>query len=96
MRTATATATAVLAAACAGAPPSARQPAPAPAPASADVDAAFRARRDSARMRFTATDVRFMTGMIAHHAQALVMAGLAPTHEANTSVQTLAARIINA
>jgi uncharacterized protein (DUF305 family) len=37
-----------------------------------------------------------MQGMIAHHAQALVMSRLAPTHGASPAVQTLAARIINA
>ena len=37
-----------------------------------------------------------MSDMIGHHAQALVMAGWAPTHGANPSVRTLAARIINA
>ena len=47
-------------------------------------------------MRFTDADVRFFTGMISHHAQALVMSGLAPTHGAGPSVSTLAARIINA
>lgn len=36
-----------------------------------------------------------MTGMIGHHAQALVMSALAPTNGANAAVQTLAARIIN-
>jgi len=36
-----------------------------------------------------------MTGMIGHHAQALVMAGWAQSHGAGPSVQTLAARIIN-
>jgi uncharacterized protein (DUF305 family) len=41
-------------------------------------------------------DVNFMAGMIGHHAQALVMAGWAPSHGASASVQTLAARIINA
>jgi uncharacterized protein (DUF305 family) len=34
--------------------------------------------------------------MIGHHAQALVMSGLAPSHGAGASVQTLAARTINA
>jgi uncharacterized protein (DUF305 family) len=34
--------------------------------------------------------------MIGHHAQALVMAGWAPTHGASPSVRTLAERIINA
>jgi uncharacterized protein (DUF305 family) len=64
--------------------------------ANAEIEALYRARMDSARMRFTEADVRFMTGMIGHHAQALVMADLAPTHGASPSVQTLAARIINA
>ena len=44
---------------------------------------------------YTQADVDFMSHMIAHHAQALVMAGWAPTHGANPSVQTLAGRIIN-
>lgn len=51
---------------------------------------------DSARTRFNDADVAFVTGMISHHAQALVMARLAPTHGANPSVQTLCTRIINA
>ena len=37
-----------------------------------------------------------MAGMISHHAQALVMAGWAPSHGASPSIQTLSARIINA
>jgi uncharacterized protein (DUF305 family) len=47
-------------------------------------------------MHFTAADVHFMTGMIGHHAQALIMSALAPTHGASPQIQTLAARIINA
>lgn len=62
----------------------------------AELEALYRARTDSARMRFSEADVHFVTGMIGHHAQALVMAGLAPTHGASPAVQTLAARIINA
>ncbi|HMB89970.1 MAG TPA: DUF305 domain-containing protein [Rhodothermales bacterium] len=54
------------------------------------------ARQDSARMLFTKADVDFMTGMIAHHAQALIMSRMAPTHGASPQVQTLASRIINA
>lgn len=54
------------------------------------------ARIDSSRMNFTQADVDFMTGMIAHHAQALIMSRLAPENDASRSVQTLAARIINA
>jgi uncharacterized protein (DUF305 family) len=61
-----------------------------------ELEAIYRARQDSARMRFTELEVRFMNGMIAHHAQAIVMSRLAPTHGANGQIQTLAARIINA
>jgi uncharacterized protein (DUF305 family) len=45
---------------------------------------------------WTEADVRFMTTMIGHHAQAIDMARLAPTHGASPSVQTLAARVIAA
>jgi len=61
-----------------------------------DLEALYWARQDSARAAFTAADVRFMTGMIAHHAQALVLSSLAPTHGASEPVRTLAARISNA
>ena len=65
-------------------------------PSTAELEAIYKARTDSARMRFNEADVRFMTDMIHHHAQALVMAGFAPTHGASPTIQTLAARIINA
>lgn len=61
-----------------------------------ELEALYHARIDSARLRYTEDDVEFMTGMIAHHAQALIMAALAPTHGANEEIQTLAARIANA
>jgi uncharacterized protein (DUF305 family) len=38
---------------------------------------------------YTAADVRFMQGMIHHHAQALKMVAMAPTHGAGPSVQLL-------
>src|SRR5690606_13809990 len=38
-----------------------------------EYEALYRARQDSARMRHTEADVRFMTHMIDHHAQALEM-----------------------
>ena len=37
-----------------------------------------------------------MTGMIGHHAQALVMSGFAPGNDASPTIRTLCARIINA
>jgi uncharacterized protein (DUF305 family) len=61
-----------------------------------EIEALYRARQDSARMRFTEADVAFVSGMISHHAQALVMSDLAPARGASPTVQTLAARIINA
>ena len=54
------------------------------------------ARADSIRHPYTAADVEFMTHMIGHHAQAIVMSRWAPTHGASASVLTLASRIINA
>ena len=88
----------LVAAACGGAAGvrSDDAPAPAPAPSTAKLEAIYWARMDSARMGFTAADVHFMTGMIGHHGQALVMAALAPTHGASPTVQRLCARIINA
>lgn len=62
----------------------------------AELEALYRARADSARLRFSDADVRFMAGMIGHHGQALVMAEMAPGHGASPSIQTLAARILNA
>ncbi len=53
-------------------------------------------RADSARYPYTEADVSFMSGMIGHHAQAIVMAKWAPGHGADPAVQRLAERIINA
>jgi uncharacterized protein (DUF305 family) len=62
----------------------------------ADSAAIARARADSARYPYTAADVDFMSRMISHHAQAIVMASWAPTHDASPAVQRLAERVINA
>lgn len=43
---------------------------------------------------YTAADVHFMSGMIQHHAQALLMAGWAPTHGASAAVRALCERIV--
>jgi uncharacterized protein (DUF305 family) len=53
-------------------------------------------RIESSRTSFSKADVKFMIGMIAHHAQALVMSRLAPKNGASPEIQRLAARIINA
>src|SRR5437763_5129735 len=54
------------------------------------------ARADSLRHPYTDADVRFMSGMIHHHAQAIVMARWAPSHSASPAVHRLADRIITA
>jgi uncharacterized protein (DUF305 family) len=63
-------------------------------PPPADATAAQAARADSVRQSYTDADVAFMTDMIHHHAQALVMAGMAPTHGASGPLRTLSDRII--
>lgn len=55
------------------------------------------ARADStthATAGYTPLDVHFMSGMIYHHAQAVMMAGWAPTHGASASVRSLCERIV--
>ena len=58
--------------------------------------AVARASADSARYPYTEADIRFMSGMIHHHAQAIKMARWAPTHGASAAVVRLTERIINA
>ena len=65
-------------------------------PVVASPAAIARAKADSARRPWTQADVDFVSGMIHHHAQAMYMAKMAPTHGAAPSVRTLAGRIINA
>ena len=56
--------------------------------------AAPRARaQGAARPPAAAPDVQFVSGMIVHHAQAVLMAGWAPTHGASAAVQELCRRI---
>ena len=75
---------------------SAGGPTPKPPANAAELAAIAKARADSNRQVSTEADARFMTGMISHHAQAIVMAGWAPSHGASPSIRTLCARIINA
>lgn len=89
--------------ACSGASrAAATAPSPAPVTAAArrdttpDYAAIIRARTDSARRLWTEADARFMTDMIGHHAQAIVMSRLAPDRTDDPGIRTLAARIINA
>ncbi len=70
---------------------------PAPVPfVMGDEGAIARARADSLRYPYTQADIDFMSGMIHHHAQAILISRWAPTHGASPAVQRLTARIINA
>lgn len=72
----------------------ARTPAPAaPAPRSSAAATAVATPAATGRP-ITAADIRFMSGMIGHHAQAVMISGWAASHGASSSIQTLAARII--
>lgn len=85
--------------ACGGTSPGLVQTTPAPEPATATASgpaAIAQARADSARHPYTEADIHFMSGMIGHHAQAIMMARWAPSHGAAPAIRTLAERIINA
>src|SRR5688572_18420066 len=69
---------------------------PQPAEIMGEAAAIARASADSARYPYTEADIRFMTGMIHHHAQAIEIARWAPTHGASAAVVRLTERIINA
>ena len=88
---------AITSSACAGASHGAMQTSVTP-PVAQQSDPRYiaQARADSLRLPYTQADVSFMSGMIGHHAQAIVMSRWAPTHDASPSVLTLASRIINA
>ena len=55
---------------------------------------AEQAAADKGIMPYTKADVDFVSGMIGHHAQAVLMAGWAPSHGASPSVQALCERIV--
>lgn len=85
----------MLIAACATVSESAPPGESASSPTPSEAVMARAARADSVRQYYTRADVAFMTGMIHHHAQALVMARMAPSHGASAAVRTLTARILN-
>jgi uncharacterized protein (DUF305 family) len=58
------------------------------------VTPAQQAREEIAHPRYTAAGVEFTSGMIGHHAQAILMSQWAPTHGASPAIQSLADRII--
>ncbi len=55
---------------------------------------AAQTKADSGRPTYAAGDVHFMSGMIHHHAQAVLIAGWAPTHGASQSVRAMCERIV--
>jgi uncharacterized protein (DUF305 family) len=81
-------------------------PTPAPAPATegaaprdparlAELEQLYWSQMAASRTRFHEADVRFMQGMIPHHAQALLMVGLVPERAGSPGVRTLSERIRN-
>ena len=77
--------------ACAGSTHGAGGP---PPPLPPQRSPAAQAAADNGRPKYTAADVHFISGMIGHHAQAVLMAGWAPSHGASPSVQALCERIV--
>jgi uncharacterized protein (DUF305 family) len=57
-------------------------------------DADPKPRPDLVRAPYSQADIDFMSGMIPHHAQAVIMAGWAPTHGARSDVRILCERIL--
>ena len=55
---------------------------------------AARAQAAGGRPGYSAADVHFVTGMIAHHAQAVLIAGWAPAHGASPALRALCERIV--
>lgn len=86
----------IAAGACGGTNNGAERIAPRSSPELDELEALYNARADSATMNVHPADARFMTGMVGHHAQALVMSHLAPSNGASDEIRILAARIINA
>src|SRR5712664_3363633 len=60
----------------------------------AGVSPAVQAPADSGRPSYTAADVHFVSGMMGHHAQAIQIAGWAPSHGASPAVRVLCERIV--
>jgi len=61
-----------------------------------DLERVYWERIEASRRNYVQADVDFMTGMIAHHKQALVMSSWADPNGASSEIRVLTARIINA
>jgi uncharacterized protein (DUF305 family) len=55
---------------------------------------AEQARADGGKPAFSQADIDFISGMVGHHAQAVLMAGWAPSHGASPAVAALCERIV--
>ena len=73
-------------------PRSAQTPQPVPVPVPAG-SASAAVRADTERVGYSAADVRFMQGMIGHHAQALEMVALVPGRSSRRDIALIAERI---
>lgn len=62
----------------------------------AQLEALYWQRLAESRMNFVQADVDFMSKMIVHHAQALIMASLSESRTTDRSIRLLSQRIINA
>jgi uncharacterized protein (DUF305 family) len=82
---------AVCAAGCASARPAA---APAATPPAAPQNTLHATPPGLGQYPYSDADVAFMSGMIPHHAQAVIMAGWAPSHGARHDVAVLCERIV--
>ena len=79
---------------CAKSPPPEPVPAPIQVIDQSQLDPAAQARADGGKPPFVEADVKFMQGMIHHHAQAILIAKWAPSHGASESVRKLSERIV--
>lgn len=84
---------------CATQNPPVMTPAAAPAPPAAmtmpmTTPDGLVARPELVRQPFNAADVAFMSGMIPHHAQAVIMTGWAPSHGASPALQLMCERML--
>ena len=69
-------------------------PATGPTPESAPASPAPATQVGIPSLKHSPADVKFMNDMIAHHAQAVRIAGWAPTHGASPAVQRMAERVV--
>jgi uncharacterized protein (DUF305 family) len=61
---------------------------------SRDVIITATTQADSVRRSFTNADVHFMSGMIPHHAQAVLIASWAPSHAARADIRAFCERVV--